>query len=329
MNRALLVDSFGRRIDYLRLSVTDRCNLRCLYCLPKAGFLFKGVQELLTDDEILRLATIMARMGISKVRVTGGEPLVRPGVVDLIAKLSVVPGVVDVSLSTNGVLFAPMVCDLWNAGLRRINISLDTLNANKFKEVTRFGQIEDVLTSIHEALKLGYDPVKLNVVVMRGINDDEISDFVALTKSLPVHVRFIELMPIGETGFFSETTWVSLDEIKTKCGDLEPATDFEQPKGWGPAVYYKAPNSLGTVGFIGALGCNFCNRCNRLRLTSSGKLHPCLASDIAVDLGTALRSDSSDESIQSLILKALEIKPERHHMESGIVREAFMCSLGG
>ncbi|MBI2069592.1 MAG: GTP 3',8-cyclase MoaA [Elusimicrobia bacterium] len=328
-NHRFVVDSLGRRIDYLRLSVTDRCNLRCVYCLPADGYRFKDSIEILNDEEILRLIRIASQMGISKVRVTGGEPLVRPGVVDLIRQLIEIPGIADVSLSTNGVLFSGMYRGLWSAGLRRVNISLDTLNEQKFKTITRYGNIEDVFQGLRGALEIGFDPVKINVVVMRGTNDDEISDFVALTRNLPVHVRFIELMPIGETGFFSRATWVSLNDIKAACGELELLPPDECPKGWGPALYYKAPGSLGSVGFISALSCNFCNRCNRLRLTSSGNLHPCLASDLNVDLGKAMRNGASDREIQGLIEKAVLIKPERHHMEAGMVREAFMCSLGG
>lgn len=323
-------DSFGRKIDYLRLSVTDHCNLRCLYCLPERGFLGSPSGELLTDEEILRLAKTAVRLGIDKIRITGGEPLVRPKIVELISRLAAAPGLEDLSLSTNGILLSRMAQDLRAAGLKRVNISLDTLRSERFETITRLGELKSVLDGIEKALEIGFSPVKINVVVMKGINEDEIGDFVRVTHLLPVHVRFIELMPIGETGFFSRQRWLPLEEMKARCGPLTPLNG-SGPRGYGPASYFKSPGALGTVGFIAALSCNFCGKCNRLRLSSRGRLLPCLASDLGTDLKTPLRSGAGDQEIEDLIRRTIAMKPERHQMEAseGKVREAFMCALGG
>lgn len=327
--RVGLTDAFNRRIDYLRLSVTDRCNLRCLYCLPAQGFV--GSNNHLTDAEILRIVSIAAGLGITKIRITGGEPLVRPGIASLVKAVGEIPGIEDVALSTNGLLLSKMAEGLRHAGLRRVNISLDTLRPEKFRSIARFGDLKDVLDGMDAALRLGLSPVKINTVVMRGINSEEIPDFVALSRRLPVHVRFIELMPIGETGFFSGERWLPLPEIQAACGELKPADPESRPKGFGPAVYFRSPGALGTVGFIGALSCNFCGKCNRLRLTSKGRLLPCLASETGADLGEVLRSGADDEELATIIRRVVAMKPERHGMEAGEnkMREAFMCALGG
>jgi len=326
-----LRDSFGRVVDYLRLSVTDRCNLRCVYCLPANGGRFVPSEDLLTDDEIVRLSSVALRVGISKLRVTGGEPLARPGVVELIRRLAALPGLQDLSLSTNGVRLAEMATDLRAAGLRRVNISLDTQKPDRFARVTRWGSFHDVWAGVEAATTAGFDPVKINVVVMKGVNDDEIPEFVALTRDRPLHVRFIELMPIGETGFFGPDRWLPLNDIRARCGPLEPLPADDAPRGFGPAVYHRAPGGRGTVGFISALSCNFCARCNRLRLTSRGRLAPCLASDDGFDLRSLLRTGADDATLARTFVSAAMSKPERHAMDvhSVRVRESFMCGLGG
>ncbi|OGR87134.1 MAG: cyclic pyranopterin phosphate synthase MoaA [Elusimicrobia bacterium RIFCSPHIGHO2_02_FULL_57_9] len=326
-----MIDPFGRRIDYLRLSVTDRCNLRCVYCLPAQGVAGSASQDLLSDAEIARLVGIGASLGISKLRITGGEPLARPGIVALLRAIAVIPGLADISLSTNGVLLSKMAEDLRGAGLARVNVSLDTLRPERFPAIARRRGLENVMHGIHTALKVGFSPVKINVVVMNGVNADEIPDFISLTRRLPVHVRFIELMPIGETGFFNSRRWLPLREIQARCGPLEPLSRAKQPVGCGPAVYFKSPAGLGRVGFISALSCNFCGRCNRLRLTANGRLLPCLASARGLNLRDCLRSGASDAKIAELLRRAVAMKPQRHQMapEGGRVRESFMCSLGG
>lgn len=321
---AALRDGFGRRLDYLRLSITDRCNLRCLYCLPPQGV--ASGPEPLTAAEIERLIGIGLRLGVSKIRLTGGEPLVRADVVEVVARLSRL-GLEDLSLSTNGVLLAPLAARLKAAGLRRVNISLDTMDPERFRRVTRFGGLPAVLAGIEAALAEGLGPVKVNVVVAKGINDDEIPAFVDLARRRPLHVRFIELMPIGETGFFGPDRWLPLPEIRKACGALEPCTS---PRGFGPASYLRpAGGAAGTVGFIGAMSCNFCSDCNRMRLTSTGRLVPCLASERGVDLRFALREGLAEAAIAALWKQAAAEKPERHEMEVSVPRERFMCSLGG
>ena len=327
----MLRDPHGRRIDYLRLSVTDHCNLRCVYCLPAQGVAGSASQELLSDGDIARLVRISASLGIDKIRITGGEPLVRPGIVDLFRTLAATPGLKDISLSTNGLLLSRMAADIRRAGLTRVNVSLDTLRPERFPAIARRHGLEDVMRGIRTALDVGFSPVKINVVVMNGVNSDEIPDFVALTHRLPVHVRFIELMPIGETGFFNRQRWLPLREIQARCGPLEPLSPATRPIGFGPASYFKSPGGMGSVGFISAMSCNFCSRCNRLRLTSKGRLLPCLASEVGLDLGEPLRSGAGDAEIAALIRRAVAIKPERHQMEpdGSRVRESFMCALGG
>jgi cyclic pyranopterin phosphate synthase len=320
-----LRDSFGRSLDYLRVSVTDRCNLRCVYCIPAAGIAFKPREGLLSPAEIERIVRVASGLGVRKVRLTGGEPLVRPELIEIVARLGRL-GLEDLSLSTNGVRLLAMARSLKTAGLDRVNVSLDTLRAERFCRVTRLGEIGPVLEGIEAALEAGLSPVKLNVVVMRGINEDEIADFVRLARLRPLHVRFIELMPIGETDFFSPARWVPRAQIQEACGELQPVCG---PRGFGPASYFQSPGGLGSVGFISALSCNFCSLCNRLRLTAQGRLLPCLASQMGVDLRPALRGGASDSELAGLMALAARIKPERHTMGSDRVRESFMCSLGG
>lgn len=335
MNRSGLVDPFGRRIDYLRLSVTDQCNLRCVYCMPASGVGFHPRHALMTDPEIVALAACFAGLGIKRIRITGGEPLIRPGIVELVRALAEVDGVEDLSLSTNGMRLEALAEPLARAGLDRVNVSLDTLCPERFQAITRGGTLGDVRRGIEASLAAGLSPVKLNVVVMRGMNDDEIPAFVQLAHERSLHVRFIELMPIGDTGFFTKDHWLPFGEILARAlsasGGLEPLPSEEAPTGFGPATYYRAPGAAGTLGFIAALGCNFCARCNRLRLTAAGQLMPCLACPVSVDLRSPLRRGVPRQEIEALIQACVSIKPKRHSMDpdGGSVREAFMCSLGG
>lgn len=329
----MLVDSFGRKITYLRLSVTDRCNLRCVYCLPEIYNRFSPSENLLTDDEIIRLISVFGSLGISSLRITGGEPLLRPRIVELIERLHRIPGLTDFSLSTNGLLLKKLAKDLKEAGLRRVNISLDSLNPEKFRSITRFGTIEEVRDGLEEAQETGLSPIKINVVVMKGINDDEIADFAALTEHHPIHVRFIELMPMGETGFFSQERWLPFDQMFQKAAPLEEVSLDEKPFGFGPARYFRRPGAKGTVGFISALSCGFCSLCNRIRLTSSGVLVPCLDSSQGTDLKTLIRSGEPDETLKKTIQQVITEKPERHFMvdraEKSEANPRFMCQVGG
>ncbi|MCG3205754.1 MAG: GTP 3',8-cyclase [Elusimicrobia bacterium] len=329
----MLTDSFGRKITYLRLSVTDRCNFRCVYCLPEIYSRFSPLENVLTDDEIVRLISLFANLGLSRVRITGGEPLLRPGIVDLVDRLHAIPGISDLSLSTNGFLLKKMASDLARAGLSRVNISLDSLKPERFEEITRFGTFNDVWEGIQSAQEAGLSPIKINAVVMKGINEDEIPDFVALTEKNPFHVRFIELMPMGETGFFTKDRWLPYDKIRELAGPLEELPLDEKPVGFGPAHYFRRPGARGTVGIISALSCGFCSSCNRVRLTSTGTLVPCLDAMEGTDLKSALRKGSSDQDVLNLIQQTIQKKPEHHFMgertEGKTSNARFMCQVGG
>lgn len=329
----MMRDGFGRTIDYLRLSVTDRCNLRCVYCLPEAAPRFVPGADLLSDDEVVALAGAFARLGVSKIRVTGGEPLVRPGLPALLRRLRALPGIEDLSLSTNGVLLAGLAGELKAAGLDRVNISLDTLDPERFKRIARFGDLTSVRDGIEAALEAGLAPVKLNVVAARGMNEDELGAFAALTQDRPIHIRFIELMPMGETGFFSPERRVPLAEMMAAAGPLEPLTRDESPRGHGPARYYRRPGAAGTVGFISALSCGFCGACNRVRLSSTGTLIPCLDGEDGADLRTPLRSGAGPAELAELIRGAVRSKPESHGMTARAAYSGanprLMCQIGG
>jgi len=326
-----LRDRFGRTIEYLRISVTDRCNLRCLYCMPASGCAWKPQEGILRYEEIVTIVHQMARLGVRKLRITGGEPLVRRGLVSLIAQLVQLPGIEEVALSTNGMLLERYVEALKAAGLSRVNISLDTLDAAKFSQVTRLGSLETVLRGIHAAQRVGLHPVKLNCVLLRGINDDEVDRFALLTMAQPLHVRFIELMPLGNPEFFHPDRFLSVADAKARCeewGELIPVDDLASS---GPATAYRYRDGLGTIGFIGALTCSFCHRCNRLRLTSDGWLRPCLDSRIGVNLRDPLRRGASSEELEVLIRQAVDMKPESHHMNLAMRQDEFetMCAVGG
>lgn len=328
-----LVDSFGRAISYLRVSVTDRCNLRCVYCLPASYRPPLLSNDVLTDDELVRLAALLVGMGVSKIRITGGEPLLRPGMLELARRLAGVKGLADLSLSTNGLLLGGMAQGLAQAGLKRVNISLDSLNPDKFRRITRHGNLEAVLAGVDAALAAGLSPVKLNVVVARGLNEEEIGDFVKWTEDRPLHVRLIELMPMGETGFFSEERRVSLAEMMERASPLQELPRDAWPLGHGPARYYRRPGAAGTVGLIGALSCGFCSSCNRLRLTSRGLLAPCLDASGGTDLRTPLRSGADAGRIKRLVLETVQRKPERHAMleraSNFSPNPRLMCQIGG
>ncbi|TPW18867.1 MAG: molybdenum cofactor biosynthesis protein, partial [Elusimicrobia bacterium] len=254
-------------------------------------------------------------------------------IVALTRRLAQVPGVRDLSMSTNGALLAPLARDLARAGLRRVNISLDTLHPERFKALTRFGDLDAVLEGIDAAAAAGLGPLKLNVVVVRGLNDSEIPDFVALTERRSLHVRFIELMPMGDTGFYSEARRVPLPEMRAAAGRLEAVAEAEKPEGGGPARVYRRPGAAGTVGFISALSCGFCDACNRVRLTAQGTLHPCLDGAEGVDLRGPLRSGLDERGLAGLIEGALSRKPRGHDMasraEAGGAGSRFMCQTGG
>ncbi|HID90183.1 MAG TPA: GTP 3',8-cyclase MoaA, partial [Anaerolineae bacterium] len=283
-------DTYGRPIQYLRVSVTDRCNLRCVYCMPEEGIPLISHEEVLRYEEIVRVVRIAVEMGFVHVRLTGGEPLVRKGIVDLVRELACIPGLDDLSMTTNGILLARHAEDLARAGLRRVNISLDTLRPDRFRRITRWGRLEDVLEGREAALAAGLRPVKVNTVVVRGLNDDEVVDLARLTLEPDWHIRFIEVMPLGEGAHWAGDGVVSAAEIRRRIeAALGPLTAVRGEAGAGPARYYRLPGAEGTLGFISPVTEHFCHACNRLRLTSDGRLLPCLLSGVAIDLRTPLR----------------------------------------
>jgi cyclic pyranopterin phosphate synthase len=328
------LDAYNRPISYLRISVTDRCNLRCVYCMPPQGVPKRPHDEILRYEEIETVARAAAELGITKVRLTGGEPLVRPGIIDLVRMLARVESIDDLAMTTNGILLGDYAQALAQAGLQRVNVSLDTLRPERFRRITRCGELEDVLAGMQAAREAGLEPVKINTVVIRGINDDEVVDFARKTAEPGWHVRFIELMPIGSGGAINDA-WrnqvVPAKEIRrqieTTLGELQPAKVLP---GGGPARYYRLPDAKGTLGFITPISEHFCTQCNRLRLTADGHLRPCLLSDTEIDLRTPLRAGADVEQIKALIVQAIERKPKRHHLDECQVPEGrVMSEIGG
>lgn len=331
----LLRDRFGRVIEYLRLSVTERCNMCCVYCVAPDIRGYESREHLLTFEEMAEILRILAKQGLRRVRITGGEPLVRPHVPELVRLLAQISDITDISLSTNGILLPRYANALKHNGLKRVNISLDTLQPQKFHRISPAGQWEDVWAGIQTALAIGLAPVKINCVLMKGINDDEIEDFARLTLHYPLHVRFIELMPIGNVGFYRQGHLFPTGEAKVRCaqlGKLIPVTEGEAVGG-GPADVYHLPGAQGTLGFIGACTANFCHRCNRMRLSSDGLLYPCLGHGVHVDLKPALRvpPDQREEAILQRVEEALHAKPEGHQFVTLLPHPAFrtMRMIGG
>jgi cyclic pyranopterin phosphate synthase len=321
------LDSFGRSIDYLRISVTDRCNLRCMYCMPPEGVPQMSHSEILSYEEIRTIVQAGAELDINKIRLTGGEPLVRADFPQLVKMLSQINGIEELSLTTNGILLKRYALELEQAGLSRVNVSLDTLKADKFRYITRLGELQDVLEGIEAAKQAGLNPVKINTVVMRGMNDDEILDFARMTYEEGWHVRFIELMPFKGVAEFVPS--IELRQHISLLAKLEPR---ESMAGNGPALYYRLAGAKGTIGFISPLSDpSFCSRCNRMRLTPDGKLCPCLLGDAEIDLRMPLRNNASMEQLKRLILKAVASKPEHHHLKETSDRlvKRKMSQIGG
>jgi cyclic pyranopterin phosphate synthase len=314
-----LSDSFQRPINYLRISVTDRCNLRCIYCMPAEGIDLRPHSDILSYEEIYTIAQSAAELGINKLRITGGEPLVRLGLPQLIQMLAGIETIDDIALTTNGVLLADYAAELKSAGLKRVNVSLDTLKADRFKQITRaHSELKQVLEGIEAARRVGLEPVKLNMVVMSGINDDELLDFAAKTIDEEWHVRFIELMPVAGNGDNS-FHFLAASEMRKRLeplGELEPCLPTV---GNGPAKYFRLPKAKGTIGFITPVSEHFCFNCNRMRLTADGKLRPCLMSDYEIDLKTPLRQGVSKAGLKKLFKKAVAEKPLKHNLAEGKV----------
>ena len=312
-----LTDKFSRQIHDLRISVTDKCNLRCIYCMPEGGLPWLRREEILSYEEIVAVVRAAAAVGVRAIRLTGGEPLVRRNVSQLVAAIAATPGIEDVALSTNGLLLEDQLPELARAGLRRINLSLDTLREDRFEEIARRPGLKDVLRAIDSAVTFGLTPVKINCVVMRGKNDDELEAFAELTRDRPVFVRFIEVMPVHDNVELQRDTYVSSDEILGRIAELGELRPVPGPFGNGPARYYAYPGAAGAIGVISPLSHDYCETCNRVRLTADGRLRLCLFGDYALDLRGPLREGASTAEIASLLRSAMLIKPERHHLRLG------------
>ena len=310
-----MIDGFGRRVEYLRVSVTDKCNLRCVYCMPEEGLPWLHKQQLLSYEEIVEVIATMAPLGLSRVRITGGEPLVRRDLPELVRMIAAVPGIEDLSMSTNAVLLEEHSEALRGAGIKRVNISLDSLRPDRIDALSRRpGSAGRIMAGIDAAERVGFEPIKVNVVLMRGRNDDEIADFASLTRERPWHVRFIELMPTGSNLELSRDHFISCTEALDRLrglGELEPVPG---PWGNGPATYYRFPGAPGTVGVITPMSHNYCERCNRMRLTADGQLRPCLFGHLQTNLRDPLRRG---EDLGPLIAETLRTKPERHWLVQG------------
>jgi cyclic pyranopterin phosphate synthase len=308
-------DGFGRRIEYLRISVTDKCNLRCVYCMPEEGLPWLKREQILRYEEIAEIVRVMAGAGLRKVRLTGGEPLVRRDLPALVRMIRAVPQIADVSLSTNAVLLEEHAEELRDAGVDRVNVSLDSLRADRIDAISRrAGSAEAIFRGLDAAERVGFGPIKVNCVVMRGRNDDEVADFAAITRERPWHVRFIEVMPTGDNLGVQADEFVSADEMLERIrgtGDLLPVAG---PGGNGPARYFAFPGARGTVGVITPMSHNYCERCNRMRLTADGQLRPCLFGHLQTNLRDPLRRG---EPLEPLIRHTLSVKPERHWLEHG------------
>ncbi|HEX6924452.1 MAG TPA: GTP 3',8-cyclase MoaA [Longimicrobiaceae bacterium] len=308
-------DGFGRRIEYLRISVTDKCNLRCVYCMPEEGLPWLRREDLLTFEEITEIVREMAQMGLRRLRITGGEPLVRRDLPRLIELLREIPGIEDIALSTNAVLLADQAAALREAGVDRINASLDSLRPERVDAIARrAGSAEKIFAGLRAAEAVGFAPIKVNCVVMRGMNDDELVDFARITLERPWHVRFIEVMPTGDNLEISRDAFVSADEILERIASIGALSPVEGPRGNGPARYFAFAGAPGTVGVITPMSHNYCDRCNRMRLTADGQLRPCLFGEMQTNLRDPLRRG---EPIAPLIRQTLRIKPERHWLAAG------------
>lgn len=316
-----LVDRFGRKHTYLRISVTDRCNLRCLYCMPEEGMKFMDQDRLLSYEEIAEVAEAAAERGIRKLRITGGEPLVRPDLDQLIARLAAIKGIEEIALTTNGLLLASQARKLKEAGLNRVNISLDTLDPARFQFISRRGNLEKVLEGIRAAAEAGLDPIKLNCVLLKGINEDEIAAFLRMSIQHPLHIRFIEYMPIGHDDAGWRNHYLPLGrvlETAREAGyELEEGADA--PEGSGPSENWRIRGAAGTFGLIHPVSNHFCKNCNRLRLTADGNIKPCLYWMDELNVRPAL---GSKEALHALFDRAMDIKPENHEMAALLAGEA-------
>ena len=325
-----LVDGFGRRHTYLRVSVTERCNLRCRYCMPFGGAPQRPREDLLRDEEIVRVVRLAVRMGVTKVRLTGGEPTVRRGVCTLVGRIAAVPGVETIGMTTNGLLLEALAGPLKEAGLTHLNVSLDTLQPRRFERIARRSGIERVWAGIEAALAVGFSPLKLNVVVMGGVNDDEVEDFAELARDRPLHVRFIEFMPFRENGW-RDACMVPWRDLLARLDSRWPLAPEAGRDASAVAKVYRAPGFLGSVGFISSMSEHFCDGCNRIRVTADGSLKSCLFQAAEISLRDAMRAGANDGELERLFREALSGKWSRHPPPEELVGfdAGAMTEIGG
>ncbi|MEE9604321.1 MAG: GTP 3',8-cyclase MoaA [Candidatus Scalindua sp.] len=325
-----MIDKHSRRISYLRISVTDLCNLRCVYCMPSQGIKLHERNTILSFEEILAIVKHGVSLGVNKIRITGGEPLVRKGITSLINHIANIKGINDIAMTTNGVFLKEFATELKSSGLSRLNISLDTMREDRFHNITRGGNIQDVFDGVEAVLKSGFKGTKVNVVVMRGQNDDEIQDFVRYILERDIELRFIELMASGWKDMVEEERFMPTSEIMQKVEEVGELVPIKQRMGGGPATIYKIKGALGTIGFISAVSKPFCSTCNRLRLTSDGKLRSCLLRGGEVDVKDILRSGIScreelSNKLTGAFMQATNMKPITHSGKNN----AVMYQIGG
>jgi len=312
-----LIDTYNRRLSYLRISITDHCNLNCIYCRPFPGGAKVPHREILSYEELLRIVRVATDLGISKVRITGGDPLVRSHVCEFLDQLTRIEGLRDVSLTTNGVLLEKKLGKLQAAGIKRLNISLDSLKPERMSSITGHDVFDRVWRGILKASEMGFDPIKINMVPIGGINDDEVEAFARLSLTHPFHIRFIEYMPIGDTGIGPDRRVLAEDIKKRIEAAFGPLAPVEQSSDGGPARRYRIEGAMGEIGLIQPISQHFCATCNRLRLTANGRLRLCLLSNLQEDLMSPLRSGCSDEELKDIILSAVQKKPMQHNFSGG------------
>ncbi len=324
-----LTDSVGRNINYLRLSVTDRCNMRCFYCMPKEGVASKGHEAILSYEELQLIAETAVGMGIEKIRITGGEPLVRAGIVDFLARLSAIPGLRHLALTTNGLLLADMATELYQAGVQRLNVSLDSLNPETFSKITRGGDLTRVLDGLDAAEKAGFPPPKINCVIMRGVNDAEIMSFAEMTRLRGSSIRFIEYMPVVKDEGWQRYC-ISGEEILQRIAASYPLEQVDKGPFAGPSRDYRIPGAVGSIGIITAVSGHFCSECNRIRVTSTGQAKGCLFSDEKTDLVPFLRPSDRDK-LAEVLRGIVSGKPERHGISCNSYehKNFLMAQIGG
>ncbi len=318
-----------RVINYLRISITDKCNLACQYCVPKDSLPLLLHEDIARYEEILRITNIAVKLGITKVRITGGEPLIKKGVLNFIKKISKIKGIEDISITTNGVLLKQNIDQLIDSGVNRLNISLDTLKPEKFKSISGRDFFDKVWNGIMAAHEKGITPIKLNTVALRGVNDDEMSEIASLTLKYPFHVRFIEYMPMGNSAV-DISQQILTPEIKNRIEkDLGPLQPVDRAKHDGPARRFKALDAIGEIGFISPISSHFCHQCSRMRLTSTGKLRPCLLNNYELDILSSLRNGASDKELTDIIKTAFKTKPAQHRLDKEANVKTQMSTIGG